>query len=157
MKYSILELQEKEGKTGNKYHLATLREESEEGTESKVSSFDLAGKKIADIVEGEIVQNGQYHNFKIKKEFTTGGKGAGVSKAVEIAQVRKETSINKTLDRKEDSFKITATFRDATILTQIWSQKTPFPTTEEIEEKWKHFRIFLLNNYDVEITDTKAF
>jgi len=151
MKYSIQDLTEKEGKTGNKYHLATLREESEEGTESKVSSFDLIGKKDGDIVEGEIIQNGQYLNFKIKKEYVA--KTGGASAGIKVAQERKQEMISKTMDRKEDSFKISATFRDATLLTVVWSQKTPFPLSQEIEEKWVYFRKWLLKNYDVPTDD----
>lgn len=159
MKFSITDLQEKEGKTGNKYHLATLREESEEGKESSVSSFDLIGHKVGDVVEGDIVQNGQYFNFKIKKEAKAGGFGGGAmvaekAKAITKAMDRKEDAISKTLDRKEDSFKISATFRDATILTQVWAEKqTAFTTSDEIQNKWLSFRKWLLNNYEVEATD----
>ena len=154
-KFSIIEIVEKTASTGTIYHTCTLRTEDEVGEEIKASSFDLKDKKIGDIVEGEIVMKGQYKNFHIKKEQVA--RGGGASAGIKVAQERKQEMIEKTMDRKEDSFKITATFRDATILTQTWSTKAPFPTSQEIEEKWVYFRKWLWEHYDMDITDTKAF
>jgi hypothetical protein len=156
MKFSITEIETKTGKSGATFYSATFREESEEGTETKATSFDLLDKKIGDVVEGELIKNGQYTNFKIHKEVKAGGFG-GNSANIAKMQEKKNENINKIIDRKEDSFKVSATFRDATILTQTWSAKAPFPTSQEIEEKWVYFRRWLWEHYDMDITDTKAF
>jgi hypothetical protein len=149
-KFSIQELTEKEGKTGNKYHLATLREESEEGIESKVSSFDLIGKKVGDIVEGEIVQNGQYLNFKIKKEYVA--KTGGASAGVKVAQERKQEMISKTMDRKELSILLAGSSRDATLITVAQISKMPFPTDDEIKAKWIMWRNWVMKQGDIDET-----
>jgi hypothetical protein len=92
-------------------------------------------------------------SFFLPRPKTASKGGANMTRVME----KKQEGISKSMDRKEDGIKVSSTFRDATILTQVWSQKQPFPTTDEIEAKWVHFRTWLLEHYDYDITDTKAF
>jgi len=156
MKYSILEIEKKSGKSGNSYFSALFKTQDEEGAEIKATSFDLDNVKIGDVIEGDIIKNGNFNNFKIKKEEVK--KGVGAFSGVKVAQERKQEMIEKSQDRKDDSIRNSSTFRDATILTQVWASKqTAFLTTEEIEKKWIEFRNWLFSHYEVEITDTKPF
>jgi hypothetical protein len=147
-KYSIINLETKTGKSGASYYAADFREESEEGTEIKATSFDLVGKKVGDIVEGEIIANGQYNNFKLLKPFVAKG-GAGASAGIKIAQERKQEMITKTMDRKELSILLAGSMRDATLITIAELAKMPFPTDEEFKTNWLKWRNWLMKQGEI--------
>lgn len=107
-------------------------------------------------VEGTIQekQNGNYLNrtlYPIQAANTSKpARTEMTNKAIE----RKEKTIEKAMDRKEDSFKTSGTFRDATILTaEMLSQMTArgegwnFDTAKEI---WTNWRVWLTDNFEIQ-------
>lgn len=66
MKYKINWMENKEGRSGKKYVVMHLLDEAGKETQN-VSTFELT-YTLAQEIEGEIVQNGQYLNWKPKLE-----------------------------------------------------------------------------------------
>src|SRR3990167_5472101 len=117
MKYQI-ELSEikKEGETnGRAWKITNMTLKDEQGVVyDDVSTFDpvMTGQEI----EGFIETKEQYKNFKKALEKPNFMKKPDISKQVEKAQLRTETSINKTLDRKEESIALAGAQRDAVLI-----------------------------------------
>jgi len=64
---------------------------------------------------------------------------------IKAAQDRKEQSIGRAQDRKEDSIILSGTARDATLIVTTFYQNL---SEEEIAEKWKKWRTWLINNHE---------
>lgn len=91
-------------------------------------------------------------SYSLKDEAGMGGSYGGTKnsfsrngEAILAATERKEKSIQSTLDRKEDSFMISGTARDATlILTALIAKAT---TVIDWKTEWLKIRAWLVNNY----------
>jgi hypothetical protein len=97
-------------------------------------------------VRGKIEEKGQYKSLKPEMTQGWGGtykpKGTGIVAAME----KKEASIEKFQDKKQESIERSATFRDATLLATAYISKyTGTVTTQNIEEAWTHFYEWLTN------------
>ena len=120
-KYTIDWMETKETSTGKKLHKANLTDENG----NKLDSVTLWASEWPDVMNGHVVegtyeekQNGQYLNKTLYAPKTpkTAQGGAYRAKVVEEAQIRKEGSINRTLDRKEESIKMSSAQRDAVLI-----------------------------------------
>lgn len=145
-KYHVEWCENKTGKSGKVYQVMTLKDESGAYFEN-VSSFD--DLKLAGDYEGEIIQNGQYLNFKLKATNPyPKPAGRGIAQAME----RKEASITKFADRKEESIALMSSQRDAVmIVTSLYPELASYEEphkTREIEAKYHQWRKFFLNSND---------
>ena len=111
MKYTIVTIENKQSQKGNPYQAITLR--GEDGVHVSASSFDLAGKAINDVVEGEIVKKGTFTNFNIAKAPRG---GFGPNKAIGEAMTRKQEAISGSMDRKENAIALSGSQRDAVLI-----------------------------------------
>lgn len=155
MKYTIVTIETKQGSKGNPYQLVTLKDQ--DNIHKTASSFDLGGKAINDVVEGEIVQNGPYSNFKIAKQ-PRGNLGA--NKSIKEAQERKQEAIRGSMDRKENAIALSGSQRDAVlIVTNLYPELANAPNKDEaIKSKIKSIRAWLLAEHgdpeDITLTKT---
>ena len=129
----------------------TLTDPNGKDTEN-VTTFDSV--MTGSFIEGEIVQNGQYLNFKTTKQVNGSNfKTAQIEKTME----RKEQSIGKFQDNKEWSIKLASSMGKAVDLA-IASLKNEDNLTEtNYHEAILSYRKWILNNWDVEPTDLDAF
>lgn len=150
MKYQITWSEvKKQGETNGKpwsISSMTLKDESGKITD-KVDTFDTI--VTGAFIEGEI-ETGKYGlNFK-KSATPKQVAGANFKTAqIEKTMERKEKSISGFQDNKERSIKVSSTLRDAVTLAVAEGKPTP-----ENILKW---RTWLLNNWDIDPTDTPPF
>src|SRR6267142_1504507 len=148
MKYLILKNESKQSAKGNAYQMVTLK--GEDGIHVEASTFDLAGKATNETIEGEIVVNGKYTNFKLamppRPSFMGSKGGASMTKAMD----RKETSINSFQENKEVSIKLSGSMRDAVIIVTARGISDLIPS--EIQSEILKWRNWLLANHG-DITD----
>lgn len=140
-KYKINWIEQKTGKSGKNYWVMHLVDSTGKETQN-VSTFEdkyQAGMEV----EGQIIQNGNYLNWKPKLEApafikaNSGYRAQQIEKAVE----RKETSIKGFQDNKEWSIKVSSTMRDAVLLSIAEGK----PNSDNIL-RWREW---LWNNWDV--------
>ena len=113
-KYKINWIEQKTGKSGKNYWVMHIVDSTGKETQN-VSTFEdkyQAGMEI----EGQIIQNGNYLNWKPKLEAPEFVKKAGnpayKAQLMEKTMERKENSIGKFQDNKEWSIKVSSTMRD---------------------------------------------
>lgn len=143
MKYLIVTNQTKQGKSGTPYQMVTLKDENGEHIEA--TTFDLPGKAVNETVEGDIVVNGRYTNFKLKLDKPAFMGRSGTKPDAMKVQDRIEKSVEKTLDRKDDSFKISGTARDATLIVTHFYDNL---SDSQIQEKISYWRKWLWYEWD---------
>lgn len=155
MRYKINWMEVVTAKTGTKYLKMHLRELDAEGKEGKevqnVTTFNL-DYTLAQEIEGAIVQNGNFLNWKpleapefIKKQASN---SAYKAQQIEKTMDRKEQSIAKSQDNKEWSIKVASSMNKAIDLAIAENAVTP--------EDILRWRKWIWNNWDVELTDTDA-
>lgn len=117
MIYTPRNVQQKTSSKGTNYIVADFEDMNGQVTEN-VSTFDPVKEGVS--LDGQIVQNGSYLNFKAQAAVKTGGRQSSIDKAM----TRKEEGIARSQDRKEDAEEIkhqnichTSAIRDATLLT----------------------------------------
>lgn len=146
----------KEGeKEGRKWKMTKMSLKDEQGVvTTEVTTFDSV--TLGGTVEGSIVQNGQYLNFKkaLEKPNFMKHKEAQIEKNIE----RKEQSISRFQDDKEWSIMVSSTMRDAVSLA-VAQNAGNFEgiTREELASSVLKWREWLLNNWNVDKTDLQAF
>lgn len=147
MKYKIDWLENKTSSTGKTYQKVSIT--SEEGQEIKdVSVWDMpfGGVELAPgvTVDAELIVKGNFTNLKpINQPQSRGGGNPAIKQAMQA----KTESIQKFQDAKSDNIRLSATFRDATLLTVSFFNTKP-GTVEEMRAKWLDFRIWLDRQYD---------
>lgn len=127
------------------------------GVPMKVTMFDNGARvyvsskydeviyeKVVEGAEFELIKDGNFDKIKYDKPAPKGNGGAGVAKMME----KKEASIEKFQDKKEEVISKMAIFRDATLLTQVWASKQLEVSTIEIQAKWKEFHTWLQGKMD---------
>lgn len=158
-KYIIVTIEK--GKTSTGIERAIVSLESIEGqvltgvTLWKSSWPNFEALAVSLELEGHYVekQNGQYLNKNLYPLKTEKPKGGG---NVVANMERKEKSIEKTLDRKEDSYKVSGTARDAVMcaIAEYTKKTNDLTSLEELITKW---RAWLWNEYDKEDKDFPPF
>lgn len=98
--------------------------------------------------------NGKNYIFPVDPSKSTSftPKQGGAVKAAEITG----KSVERAQENKDHSIKVSSTFRDATLITLAECGNTPADHTE-YETRWKYWRGFLWNHYDVNETDYQPF
>jgi hypothetical protein len=138
---------------GTNYSVMTLTDE-EGKRHDKVSIFDVSDEiQAGRDIKGDIVQKGDYFNFiKAPTEGVMGARPAyagGVAKSM----ARKEESIERFQNSKEEGIKISGTARDATmIVTTFYPELSMLGDLDKeiaIKEKWQYWRNWLIENWDV--------
>lgn len=152
-KYKINWMENKEGRSGKKYVVMHLLDEAGKETQN-VSTFELT-YTLAQEIEGEIVQNGNYLNWKPKLEAPAFIKNNSAYKAqqIEKTMARKEESIGKFQDTKEWSIKVASTINKAVDLAV--ADYTAYQGTV-LSDRILYWRKFLWNNWDVNLDATDA-
>jgi len=157
MKYKINWCEKKTGKSGKEYmvmHLRVLDEKGEEGEEiQNVSGFELSYAPGMEI-EGEIVQNGNYKNWRPKleaPEFIKKGNPNFRTQQIEKAQATKASYIEKAQNAKEDSIMWSSCCRDATLLTI--ATKDANMSDDDVKSYWEHWRKWLLERWNDDSKD----
>lgn len=163
IKYQILKIERKPISTG-KMKAETDLQDFNGAVETKVTlwkdswpNFDTL--KVGDEVMGDITvkQNGQYTNKTLNPERTTGYGNPGRQPSVGMNKImeKKQEGIKESQERKENSIKLAATMRDATLLTVEWIKAKNLnpgevdfpPSDEEIKKKWLEWRKWLDNQF----------
>lgn len=145
MNYKIIEIESKTTSTGKAMKKATIVDESGVETSDVAiwSSFpNFANLAVDSMVVGEleIKQNGAYTNKSLKTPATgTTGAYRGGSGAITKAMEKKEASIEKFQDNKEEGIKISATMRDAVLcaIAEYNKDQHNLDTLEELIRKWR--------------------
>lgn len=137
MIYKINKIEQKTSAKGSTYWVADFEAD---GKVLNASSFDLLGKNIGDTVDGEIITNGAYTNFKIKKEVKSGGFGGA---GVKVAQERKAEMIKEAQERKTESI---AYFNSVNSAIAILSVQKP-SNVEETKKILAYWRDWFLDEY----------
>lgn len=144
MKYKINWLEIKTGKSGKQYMVMHLLDEAGVETQN-VSTFDLT-YTLAQEIEGEIVQNGNFKNWKPKLEAPSFIKqqsnSAFKAKQIEEAQVRGAGFVAKAQDNKEWGIKTASTMNKAIDLAIAEGKPEPITIL-----KWREW---IWNNWEVE-------
>lgn len=145
MNYKITAIETKTTSTGKTMKKATIVDEG--GVETTdVAIWDSfpnfanleVGSEVAS--ELEIKQNGNYTNKSLKTPANrTTGAYTRSSGAITKAMEKKEASIEKFQDNKEEGIKISATMRDAVLCAIAEYNKDPhnLDTLEELIRKWR--------------------
>lgn len=130
MLYIPRNVEQKTSAKGTNYIVADFEDTNGQVTE-KVSTFDpvIEGKSV----EGAITQNGQYMNFKITKQFQTGGKTGQIERVME----RKNESISHFQDAKEKSIQLAGSIRCATDYVTALFNNAIFDSREEKDQAMK--------------------
>jgi hypothetical protein len=124
MKYQVSNQVTKQGQKGD-YISCTLTNENGEVFD-KINLFngEATGKTE---IEGDLIQNGQYWNFKAKVTYTAGipARGAGIAQA----QIRKQEGIEHSQDRKEAGIANSGSIGNATLLVTSMINAGIIPST----------------------------
>ncbi len=153
-KYHISWLENKTSTTGKAFKKMSLIDESNVQHDNvSIWADDIQFSKAAleGDIEGEIVPKGNFKNFKGSggnlsgRGYTNPAKNNSIAKFQEV----KREDIKVAMDRKEDSFKTSATFRDATLLTVEYTKSNNLTNPEVIKVVWLEWRKWLLENYDI--------
>lgn len=147
MSYTIRDIRFLESAKGNKYARAIFDDGKEVAIFDKFPNF--ASLKAGDLVDGDLTRkeyNGKesftLNEFKKPSSFTPKASGA-------LAAAKETTkAVERAQDRKEDGIRMSATFRDATLLTVAWTAKQPDVSTSDIQLKWQEFRKWLDKEYN---------
>ncbi len=120
--------------------------------------WELVWGNIQDgyVLSGEVkeTEKNGYKNFTLYPERTNTlaprAGGAGITKNME----KKSKDIAQAQERKADNIQTSSTFRDATILTQLWIEHnstidSPQASMEAITLKWLEFRKWLVKHWDI--------
>lgn len=146
MKQKINWLEKKVGKSGKEYVVMHLRELDVNGVEGKetqnVSTFELTYAPGMEI-EGDIVQNGNYLNWKPKLEAPAFIKGNANyrTQQMEKTMERKENSISKFQDSKEWSIKTASTMNKAIDLAVAEGKPEPARILKWREWIWNNWEV----------------
>lgn len=143
-KFKVNWLEIKTGKSGKQYMVMHLLDE--QGVETQnVSTFDLT-YNLGQEIEGEIVQNGNFKNWKAKLEapqfIKQAGNSAFKNKQIEEAQNRTSNFVAKAQDNKEWGIKTSSTMNKAIDLAIAEGKPEPITIL-----KWREW---IWNNWDVE-------
>lgn len=146
MLYIPKNVEQKTSAKGTNYIVADFEDANGQIIE-KVSTFDpiVEGRSV----EGQITQNGQYMNFKVTKQFQSGGKTGQIEKVME----KKNESIANFQDAKEKSIQHAGAITNATNLTIAWINSravshVALPLTEDqVKQKLRENIIFYQNLY----------
>ena len=147
-KYKINWLEIKTGKSGKQYMVMHLLDEAGKETQN-VSTFNLE-YTLSQEIEGQIVQNGNFKNWKPKldpPQFIKNN-SAYKEKIMNETIARKEGSITKFQNNKEWSIKVASSMNKAIDLAISEDNATP-----ECILKW---RKWIWNNWEVSLDDTDA-
>ena len=155
MKYDITWCEVKQTQTGKTKMDASLQSSDGQVFDKVTIWGDFAGFteiRPGSSVEGDIVTNGNWKTLSAPKHAPTGNaaRGAGIA----LSQLRKADGISKSFDRKESGIEISATFRDATLITNLQLQGKN-PDVDMVKDTWTYWRSWLLENWDVPKTDLK--
>ena len=107
-------------------------------------------------IEGELWKSpaGKNYLFAPRPQAAPRTGNAGIKAAVEA----KAKSIERSQDRKDNSIQLSATFRDATILTDVSVRSTGQDLSrDEIKQIWLEWRAWLMSQFGdaSDITETK--
>lgn len=145
MLYTPHNIEQKTGKSGKGYQVASLEDVNGQRFDG-VSSFGdfIEGKQL----EGTIVQNGTFLNFKATAQVQSGGKTAQIERVMD----KKQDAILFSQDRKNDAIQHAGAITNATNLVVAMLKANMIPTTitqEEVQVKSKirEFIIFYQQLY----------
>lgn len=159
MRYNILQIETK----GAGWKLATIQDLNTQDITERVSINKVGKKgevfpnfdalKLNDSIEGSlwVSQKGAAYLFPSKPEKPQGGAfkrtTGDISKAVEVAQGRKNDFIENVQENKNLAIKVSSTLSKAVDLAiaEYGTQTEPVRTLDELFIKW---RLFLFNHWD---------
>lgn len=148
-KYKIEFIERKTTSTGKE--MAKLNLVSEEGELIQGvtiwSDFpNFKDFKLNDYIEGDYKDTGQWKNLYPPKPAPKAG-GGFKSAQVEKLMDKKDESISKHTDRKEEGIMVSSTMRDSMQLALAEIAGTPFPTDEEVEAIFVKWRAWYLQKW----------
>jgi len=145
---------------------ATLKEGNQVIQDVSINRLDkktgkVAFEKFDDImpggtIEGELWRSdkGACYLFAPRPQSAPKvGGGAGIK----VAMAEKAKAIEHSQDRKDNSIQLSSTFRDATLLTVAQMGSSTDWSNEEVQNKWKMWRTWLMEQFGDagDITETK--
>jgi hypothetical protein len=146
MLYHSTNVENKVGSSGKGYQTATLTDVNGQVFE-RVSSFGdfQEGKQL----DGQIIQNGTYLNFKAQAQVQTGGKAGAVAKQVEQAQERTAQHVAVAQTVKNDAIQHAGSITNATHLVVAMLEANYFPVKSEeaIKTKVREYVVWYQNLY----------
>lgn len=142
MLYTPRNVQQKTSSKGTNYIVADFEDVNGQVTEG-ASTFDPVKEGVS--LDGQIVQNGNYLNFKAQASISSGGKTAQMEKVMD----KKADQIHYAQDRKNDAIQHAGAITNATHLlcALIEAKLTSPPSEEAVKTKLREFIIFYKNLY----------
>lgn len=147
-------------KKGDGWIVATLSDGTNKTTDVSINERNKKGEifpnfnaiTLGGTVEGDLWQSsaGKWYLFAPKAP-KQGQGGVFKAKVIEEAQVRKESSINRTMDRKEESIKLSSAQRDAVLIVTTFYKDSGIDAQEIKEQivKWRDW--FLSEDFNTTI------
>jgi hypothetical protein len=115
---------------------------------------DYANIVTGSVIKGKLEQDGQFWKLITAIDEQKKGNPNFRTQQMEKVMEKKEASIEKFQESKNDSIILASTFRDATLLTVAQLGKLTIPIGEkEIEEMWLRWRTWLANNWGDKLSD----
>lgn len=148
---------------GASYMKATLTDETGAQHENVTifSSFPnfsniRPGEKISGFLKVNDYKGQTTYSLDVERTQGWGRQTNVKQAAVAAAMEKKQENIEKTLDRKDESYKISSTFRDATLLTVAQLQGNG-SGLEQYKTVWITWRDWLWKNHDKDSLDMPPF
>lgn len=144
-KYTIVSLEQKTSSGGKPYARVVLQDDS--GAQYTASMWDsFADLAQGGTVEGDMVQKGNFTNFKRhsaiqRPKFMGGG-------AVTQAQDHKAELVSAAQDKKHDAIAKAGAFRDGTLVTLAELKDMPFPTEADFKARWEYWVKYFLGKHN---------
>jgi hypothetical protein len=147
----------------NDWRICTIKEGTQTITDVSVNRVNKKGETFPNFdgiipgaeIECEIWKSptGKTYMFAPRPQSAPRGGGAGIK----VAMAEKAKAIEHSQDRKDNSIQLSSTFRDATILTAAQMKGSENWSNEEVQEKWKMWRTWLMEQFGDagDITETK--
>lgn len=143
MLYTPRNVQQKTSSKGTNYIVADFEDVNGQVTEN-VSTFDPVKEGVS--IDGQIIQNGQYLNFKTQAKVVMGGKTGQIEKVMD----KKNESIAHFQDAKEKSIQHAGAITNATnLLVAMLGTPLLGGMSEEkhVKDKLRELIIFYKNLY----------
>ena len=157
VKYKLYNLKERNIASLNKVVYEARAEDFNGKIYDKVSLWKgdwptLTTETVEVMAEIKFTEKNGFKNVTLYPERTEGWGGGKKQPSVNMNKImeKKQEGISASQDRKENSIKLAATMRDATLLTLEWIKQENLvmpPTEAEIKAKWTEWRKWLDQNF----------
>lgn len=157
--FTIEWIEEKQSAKGNTYYKASLIDQDGHKTDGVTIFSSFKGDlRPGSVVEGTL----KAEPFKGKMTYTLEGErtsrgSRGTTPIARAVAQKGKDNIAQAQERKGEAIMVSATARDATLITVALVGKLKDVSSDEFHKIWKEERQWLVENWDIDPTDGQAF